>query len=162
VPVRIAGRAALPVTGPPASVTQTKLPAARPMVWVPLLKATLPNGLRWARSNSAPEAAMTSAATPGPAARARAKAKGVSTWMLGPRSLRLSGIDRNGATMSTRASMAPPGRLSRTRTRSMFAASSQSSTKPIPATTAMYARSLPTIAQVSPAVRFRGKQPIRS
>jgi hypothetical protein len=42
----------------------------------------------------------------------------------------------------------------------MFAASRQSTTKPIAETTAMYVLSLPTTAQVSPDERFRGKQPI--
>jgi hypothetical protein len=42
----------------------------------------------------------------------------------------------------------------------MLAASRASTTKPIAETTAMYALSLPTIAQVSPDDRFRGKQPI--
>ena len=41
VPVRIAGRAELPVTWPPARAIQTTAPAARPIVWVPMLKATL-------------------------------------------------------------------------------------------------------------------------
>jgi hypothetical protein len=84
----------------------------------------------------------------------------VSTWTLGPAVLRLSGIDRNGATSTTRASIAASGWLSRTRSRSTFAASRQSITKPIAETTAMYVLSLPTIAQVSPGARFRGKQPI--
>ena len=51
-------------------------------------------------------------------------------------------------TSTTSASRAPAGRLSRTRSRSTFAASTQSPTKPIAETTAMYALSLPTIAQV--------------
>jgi len=50
VPARIAGRAELPVTWPPARVVQASAPAARPMVWVPLLNATLENDLPWARS----------------------------------------------------------------------------------------------------------------
>src|SRR5829696_1411316 len=157
VPARIAGSAELPVTWPPARVVQTSTPAARPIMWVPLLKATLEKGLRWARSYSSPEAAMTSAAAPAPAARARAKTNGVSTWMLGPRPFRLRGIDRNGATSTT---MAPSGRLSRTRPRSTLAASRASTTRPIAETTAMYALSLPTIAQVSLVARLRGKQPI--
>ena len=56
--------------------------------------------------------------------------------------------------------MAASGWPSRTRSRSTFAASRQSTTKPIAETTAMYVLSLPTIAQVSLDGRFRGKQPI--
>ena len=41
VPVRIAGRAELPVPWPPARAIQTAVPAARPMVWVPMLKVSL-------------------------------------------------------------------------------------------------------------------------
>ena len=154
VPVRMAGRAELPVTWPPAREVQTSAPAARPIVWVPLLKATLANDLRWARSYSAPETAIITAAAPAPAARTRAKTNGVSTWTLGPRPSRLSGIDRKGATSTTRASMAPAGRLSRTRSRSMLATSRARTTKPIAETTAMYALSLPTIAQVSSSPGF--------
>jgi hypothetical protein len=61
----------------------------RPIVWVPTLRATLRTGLRWARSNRAQEAAATSAAAPGPVASTSAKAKGASTWTLGPRPSRL-------------------------------------------------------------------------
>ena len=160
VPVRIAGRAELPVTGPPARATQAAAPAARPIVWVPRLKATLWNGLRWARSYTTPEAAMTTAAAPAPAASTSAKANGVSTCTLGPRPSRLSGIDRKGATSTTSASRAPTGRLSPTRSRSTFIASRKSTTRPIAETTAMYDLSLPTIAQVSLAAQFRGKHPI--
>ena len=103
---------------------------------------------------------MTTAAAPAPAASTSAKVNGVSTCTLGPRPSRLRGIDRKGATSTTSASRAPAGRLSRTRPKSTFAASTQSTTKPIAETTAMYALSLPTIAQVSPAARFRGKLPI--
>jgi hypothetical protein len=129
-------------------------------VWVPLLKATLWSGLRWARSYSRPEAAIATAAAPVPAASARAKTNGVSTWMLGPRPSRLIGIARKGATSTTSARRAPAGRLSRTWSRSTFAASTKSTTKPIAETTAMYALSLPTIAQVSLDARFRGKHPV--
>ena len=131
-------------------------------MWVPMLKPTLRSGLRWARSYRAQEAATTGAAAPGPAASTSAKAKGASTWTLGPRPSRLRGMDRNGAASTTRASMAASGWFPRSRSRSTFAASRQSSTKPIAATTAMYVRSLPTIAQVSLAARIRGKQPLWS
>ena len=50
VPVRIAGRAELPVAWPPASQIQAAAPPARPSTWVPMLKVSLCGGLRWARS----------------------------------------------------------------------------------------------------------------
>jgi len=45
VPARIAGRAELPVTWPPASQIQTAAPPARPSTWVPMLKVSLCGGL---------------------------------------------------------------------------------------------------------------------
>jgi hypothetical protein len=56
-----------------------------------------------------------------------------------------------GPASRTRASMADSGRLPRRRSRSTFTASRPRTTKPIADTTDIYALSLPTIAQVSPA-----------
>jgi hypothetical protein len=79
---------------------------------------------------------------------------------LGPLASRLRGMVRNVAAATNAPRRATRGSSSRTCPRSMFAASRQSTTKPIAETTAMYVLSLPTIAQVSLDERFDGKQPI--
>jgi hypothetical protein len=141
----VSSRATAPATSPDLTATNTAVPVRIAG------RAELP--LSWPPGQRDPDQ--------GPGGTS-AKAKGAPTCTLGPRPSRPRGMDRDGAASTTRASMAASGWLARSRSRSTFAASRQSSAKPIAATRAMYARSLPTIAQVSPGVRFRGKRPIRS